>query len=744
MSNFYNKIYGLAKNGGSIKKGLYELHPELLERIPLLRVWSDEETHSQSGGYASTLEYYTQNVWVHKAIKAISDNLAPLELRVVRGRGRDTIPIENHPVQDLLRLPNDAQSNLDLWREWTIIMLLGGEVGVEFVRAASGRPSELWIRDPMTFFVKPGTGGRRYRRVVGYRIEDNEGLPYTLPPEEFIHFKFFNPHNPWRGVAPITAVRTSIVIDELAQIWTRLFFKNQARPDYAVIAPQGITLNEKEEIEKSLSIRYGTGAGVHKPIVLEQGVTDIKTFSWAPKDLEWLEQRRMARDEIGAVFGVPDEIMGYGKDTYENFNAADRVFWTLTIIPLIHLRDNQLTRFFHNVKILKNDERIETDLQEIPQLQEDKTDKILQLEKLATKGYPINAVNDWLGLGLPEVDGGDVGYLPASMVPLPLLAEGPPEPPAPIIMPPTEPDPEPDPDQGPTEPDPDPDQGPIEPEPDESQKAFTKMIPEYGSDAHLKLWETKQRRLDTFVNDLQSLVKRLMQRQQNNLLRALRESKDFGRGRYKDELEDIPPIERLFDLEKEKEIWTEEMLPEIRRAVIFIAERELGEIAALLGGGVGFAFDVTRPEVVAGMASILETVSRKTNETTWLGLIDLFKEAERNGEGIPAIQERLSAFYGDRKSDWQTERIARTTVTGATNLGAVEAWAQTGVVHSKTWISALIPGRTRDHHAEAHGQRVGLREAFRVDGEDLMHPGDAIGKPSNIINCLCVMTAHVD
>ena len=67
----------------------------------------------------------------------------------------------------------------------------------------------------------------------------------------------------------------------------------------------------------------------HKPIVLEQGVTDIKTFSFAPKDMEWLEQRKLSRDEVGAVFGVPDEIMGYGKDTFENFDAADRVLWTL-------------------------------------------------------------------------------------------------------------------------------------------------------------------------------------------------------------------------------------------------------------------------------------------------------------------------------------------------------------------------------------------------------------------------------
>ena len=61
-----------------------------------------------------------------------------------------------------------------------------------------------------------------------------------------------------------------------------------------------------------------------------------------------------------------------------------------------------------------------------------------------------------------------------------------------------------------------------------------------------------------------------------------------------------------------------------------------------------------------------------------------------------------------------------------------------GIKLERTWISALQPGRTRDAHAEAHGQTVGLHEPFSVDGESLMYPGDPVGSPENIINCLCV------
>jgi hypothetical protein len=83
-------------------------------------------------------------------------------------------------------------------------------------------------------------------------------------------------------------------------------------------------------------------------------------------------------------------------------------------------------------------------------------------------------------------------------------------------------------------------------------------------------------------------------------------------------------------------------------------------------------------------------------------------------------------------------------MTGASSHGGQMAMEQaeeeTGLKASKTWISALAPGRTRPDHAAAHGQTVGLKEMYTVGGEKLTGPGDPSGSPSNIINCLCSET----
>jgi SPP1 gp7 family putative phage head morphogenesis protein len=271
------------------------------------------------------------------------------------------------------------------------------------------------------------------------------------------------------------------------------------------------------------------------------------------------------------------------------------------------------------------------------------------------------------------------------------------------------------------------------------------------------------------VDSMQGDVKREFQRQQNEVGQKLRDSKSFGRGLYKVDVcttnaeedahardagltparsqgparsaqadlgeasvakERIPPLSELFDLESEVAIWKKKFKKPISNVLMMIAKEQLARL------GVAGDFDMTQPTVVNAVSVILNRVAQKTNESTWNDLTDLFKEAESAGESIPAIQERLATYFGNRKSDWETERIARTTMNSTANKGDLEAWRQSELVTGKIWIAAL-DDRTRDAHNEAHGQVVDLDAFFEVGGERLEEPGD--GSPENSINCRCNM-----
>lgn len=379
--------------------------------------------------YARVYEAYT---WAHKAIRLVAENLAGLPVRVVDGSDKELLA---HPISELLAYVNDEQTPIDLWGMYTVSMMLAGEAPYELVPDKGGRPVEIWLRRPDRVAVVPDATRLEYPTAAGYifEVEEVPTQPIAIDAPWMIFDKFYNPTNPWRGLAPIHAVREGITIDMFAQAWSKGFLKNNTRPDFAIIAPQGITKSERDDYEARFIVKHRGAENAHLPVILEQGVTDIKTLSFPPKDIEWLQQREFARDEVGAIFGVPDELMGFGKDTYENFQTALTVFWTLTMMPLIRRRDTVLTHHFQRYGWLRPTERVATDYSDVGVLREDLTPKIDQAVKLWAMGVPFNTLDESLGLGIGRVAGGEIGYLSSSVKTVEQITN-PPEPP-PMLAP---------------------------------------------------------------------------------------------------------------------------------------------------------------------------------------------------------------------------------------------------------------------------------------------------------------------
>lgn len=419
--------------------------PDLAGREHLYRQGSNTIVQAMDS-FADYAAVYSAYGWVQKAIAKIAENLAGLPVRVVDGQDK---PLDNHPLTLLLQHVNDQETPLDLWSAYVIHLMLGGETFYQIVPDSRGLPAELWLRRPDRVAVVPDATRLIYPTALGYLYEPEEATaqPLTIEAKYMVHDKFYNPLNPWRGLAPINAVREGITIDLFAQAWSKRFLRSNARPDFAIVAPQGITKSERDRYLDDFMLKHQGAENAHLPVILEEGVTDIKTFSFPPKDIEWLQQREYSRDEVGAIFGVPDEIMGYGKDTYENFQTAIEVFWTLTLLPIVRRRDVTLTHHFSRYALgLRPGERIATDLSGVGALQEDLTPKVELARKFWEMGVPFNTLDANLKLGIGPVTGGEIGYLASTYKTVEQITD-PPEPPPALIAPPSMPRDEPDADE---------------------------------------------------------------------------------------------------------------------------------------------------------------------------------------------------------------------------------------------------------------------------------------------------------
>ena len=105
------------------------------------------------------------------------------------------------------------------------------------------------------------------------------------------------------------------------------------------------------------------------------------------------------------------------------------------------------------------------------------------------------------------------------------------------------------------------------------------------------------------------------------------------------------------------------------------------------------------------------------------------------------LQKRITTMSRD-----SAIRTARTAVTGAQNAGRMDSYAaaeKMGIKLKKEWF-ATLDNRTRHSHAMLDGQKVDPDKPFKVDGYEIMFPGDTSAPGYLVYNCRCTMVAAVD
>lgn len=115
------------------------------------------------------------------------------------------------------------------------------------------------------------------------------------------------------------------------------------------------------------------------------------------------------------------------------------------------------------------------------------------------------------------------------------------------------------------------------------------------------------------------------------------------------------------------------------------------------------------------------------------------------GKSIPKIANDLQSRMQDM-SRTSAIRTARTAVTGAQNAGRLDTYRAAqdmGIKLKKRWL-ATLDGRTRHAHAMLDGQTVNVDKPFKVDGYEIMYPGDTSAPGYLVYNCRCTQVAEID
>jgi HK97 family phage portal protein len=189
-------------------------------------------------------------------------------------------------------------------------------------------PTELYRLRPDRMKIIPGAQGT----VNAYRVEAPGGAQHwDYAPEEVLHVKYPDPASDYYGLAPLKSATLTVESDKRAAEANRNLMARGFKPE-AIVELAGIegkSPAEIKELERLYQRKYeGTNHGMRFI------ATGSKFTPWlaSARDMEFQALRRMNREEICAVFGVPPPMVGIlDRATYANISECQRIFWDVTV-----------------------------------------------------------------------------------------------------------------------------------------------------------------------------------------------------------------------------------------------------------------------------------------------------------------------------------------------------------------------------------------------------------------------------
>ena len=360
---------------------------------------------------AFVAEGYKSSVWVYACVREIAASVSAIPWKLQRKVTDGFENISEHPLIDLLERPNPWMSSQEFFEAWATYLNLAGNVYWELSQLdGEGRPQALYLLRPDKIKVRP----HPQDFLAGYEYEANQKKVQFLP-EEVIHFKFLDPLNEFYGLSPLEAASRIIDTENEAVSWNRFFFQNAAKPDGALMTDQLLSEAQRAALSTSIASDWIGTENAHKPLLLEAGLK-WTSLSSSQKDMDFINLRKMAREEICGVFGVPPNLVGIlDRATFSNYAQARKSFYEETIVPTLVRLSSKINAEL--VPRFGDDLYFVFDLTQVSALQEAQDAKFSRL--LGTLDSGVLTINEVrTELGYDPVPWGDAWWAPQANIPI--------------------------------------------------------------------------------------------------------------------------------------------------------------------------------------------------------------------------------------------------------------------------------------------------------------------------------------
>ena len=665
-------------------------------------------------GLAANQQLLSKNEgWVFACVQAIAQEVANIHLHLMRANdeGDDTEEF-NSPALDLLNKVNPRMTRYELLEVTQSHQELEGNAFWFLARDKTKAVREIWPLRPDRVGLIADKGNPLL--VDKYIYRQKSGQRVLIDATDVIHFKQFDANAeypfPHRGIGTVKAAMLAIDTNTFSRVWNKNFFINSARPDFILTTDAKLNATDYDRVNRQWKAAHQGIDNANKAALLDQGIKTDK-FSFTQKEMDFIKQLQLSRDEILAIFRVPKTVLGITEDVNRaNAEASNYVFSLRTIKPKMQRFVDTLNEFL--LPLFDDPALYFTFDSPVP---EDEVTKATVFAAGINKWLTRNEIRG--AEGLPPTENGDKFF--GTVTDVPIDSVKPEGPQAEAAKP-----------QGKRN----------APKAEKKEKQTTEEVIKEATRAHitelfnkpipatpkqltynaveefksawLKDFEARERRFRATVQSFFDAQRKRVITQLAQELKGL-EAKEYNLKATRDLLPDIDEeVSALIDLST----------PLYQK---FVAEQ--GERAVSLVGAE-IAFDTQSQSVIEFIAERAQFFAKSANDVTYEELLPAIREGVVAGESLPEISERVANVY-DKTRDFRTERIARTETAASSNFANLEAYEQTGIKKHQ-WVE-FAP---EDGKCRIGGESVAIGEDF----------SNGLVAPPVHPNCVCTTIADFE
>ena len=282
-----------------------------------------------------------------------------------------------HVVSKALRRPNNYyRSGKILGKSIALNWIISGNVYWRIFSNSAGEPIEIW---PVPFWMmEPRWNGNNFLDWYEYTVD---GQKFPIDVDEILHFRDgIDPYNARKGMSPLGGLLREVYTDNEIGNFAAALLTNGGVPEFMLIPKEGMTGMTADE-RKFLKDEFEgmrSGANRGKAILATRGL-EVEKLTFEPDKMDLSVLEDIPESRFASVIGIPASALGLNvgikNNTYSNAKELGEDATEGYLVPLWSYFSEEMTAYFQERGVLKENQEIRYKLHEVRALQEDKTDQ---------------------------------------------------------------------------------------------------------------------------------------------------------------------------------------------------------------------------------------------------------------------------------------------------------------------------------------------------------------------------------